>query len=383
MKILAAATVWLRRIVDIALITLILVVLAGVVLGKIVPLTGRETLAIGGRSMEPAIPVGVGRRRRARRSRAPGRRRRRLDAGGRGNAIFTHRIEAVVDRADGRYVRTKGDANPDADPTLVKASAIIGRVELSIPYMGYLLALLSIPTGVIFVVGLAATLLAIAWLLESLEPIPGADRRRGAVPSTWAATAGGPFAGPSSGPALPPLPVLRPAPGPLVLALVAPGTRTPLVRDPAGRASLERPGADRPPPVRAGPPAPVAGQASGNDARVSVHRPRRAVAFALAIGLSPLIAGAAGAASISLARFTDASTATRTVTTDTLDPPTALSATGGTTAVSLAWTPTVDTYPTGYEVRRATVSGGPYTTVATVTPRTAASTTNTPPANGT
>ena len=43
MKVLAAATVWLRRIVDIALITLILVVLAGIVLGKLVPLTGRET----------------------------------------------------------------------------------------------------------------------------------------------------------------------------------------------------------------------------------------------------------------------------------------------------------------------------------------------------
>ena len=116
---------------------------------------------------------------------------------------------------------------------------------------------------------------------------------------------------------------------------------------------------------------------------MSVRTPHRAIALALAIGLSPLIAGAAGAASISLARFTDATTATKTITTDTLDPPTALSATGGTTTVSLAWTPTVDTYPTGYEVRRATVSGGPYTTVATVTPRTAASTTNTPPANGT
>jgi signal peptidase len=236
MKILATATVWLRRIVDIALITLILVVLAGVVLGKIVPLTGRETLAIGGRSMEPAIPIGsaivvvpvdpAG-----------------LAAGdvvsmrvAEANAIFTHRIESVVDRADGRYVRTKGDANPDADPTLVKASAIIGRVELSVPYMGYLLALLSIPTGVIFVVGLAATLLAIAWLLESLEPIPGADRRRGAVPAIVSASAGEPSAGSSSGPGLPPLPVLLPAPGPLVLALVAPGTRTPLVRDLAGGA---------------------------------------------------------------------------------------------------------------------------------------------------
>jgi hypothetical protein len=127
----------------------------------------------------------------------------------------------------------------------------------------------------------------------------------------------------------------------------------------------------------------VAGSTPGIDGRVSARRPRRTVAFALAVGLSPLIAGAAGAASISLARFTDTTTATKTITTDTLDPPTALSATGGTTAVSLAWTPTVDTYAAGYEVRRATVSGGPYTTVATVTPRAAANTTNTPPANGT
>jgi signal peptidase len=234
MKILAGATVWLRRIVDIALITLILVVLAGVVLGKLVPLTGRETLAIGGRSMEPAIPLGsaivvvpvdpAG-----------------LAAGdvvsmrvAEANAIFTHRIEAVVDRPDGRYVRTKGDANLDTDPTLVKASAIIGRVELSIPYMGYLLALLSIPTGVIFVVGLAATLLAVAWLLESLEPIPGPGRRRATSPATGSTSAGAPAADHAFDPDLPP--VLRPAPGPLVLALVAPGTRTPLVRDPAGRA---------------------------------------------------------------------------------------------------------------------------------------------------
>jgi len=235
MKILGVATVWLRRIVDIALITLILVVLAGVVVGRLVPLTGRETLAIGGRSMEPAIPIG---------SAVvvvpidPA----NLAAGdvvsmrvAEANAIFTHRIEAVVDLADGRYVRTKGDANPDADPTLVKASAIIGRVELSIPYLGYLLALLSIPTGVIFVVGLAATLLAIAWLLESLEPMPGAGRRGAAVPTAGTASVAGASVQNPSDPASTP-PVLRPAPGPLVLALVAPGTRTPLVRDPAGQA---------------------------------------------------------------------------------------------------------------------------------------------------
>ena len=232
MRILGAATVWLRRIVDIALVTLILVVLAGVVLGKLVPLTGRETLAIGGQSMEPSIPLGsavvvvpvdpaslvVGDVVSMRVAEA--------------NAIFTHRVEAVVDGASGRMVRTKGDANPEADPTLVPASAIIGRVELSIPFMGYLLALLSIPSGVIFVVGLAATLLAVAWLLESLEPLPIAPT---AAPGTLQIAQRSAAVSVVAGPLGPTLPVLRPSTSAMVLQLVAPGTRTPLVRDPGGQ----------------------------------------------------------------------------------------------------------------------------------------------------
>lgn len=170
MRVLAGATVWLRRIVDIVLVVLILVVLLGVALSKVVPLTGRDSIVIGGGSMEPAIHLGsavvispV----------AP----TDLAVGdvvsmriGQAQATFTHRIVAVVDRPDGRFIRTKGDANAEPDPSLVPASAVIGRVDLAIPFAGYLMALLSLPIGVIFVIGLAAMLLAIAWLLESLEP---------------------------------------------------------------------------------------------------------------------------------------------------------------------------------------------------------------------
>jgi signal peptidase I len=92
---------------------------------------------------------------------------------------FTHRIVAVIDREDGRWIRTKGDANGAPDPTLVPATAVIGRVELVVPFAGYLLAILAVPTGVMFVLGLAATLLAVAWLLESLEPEPRLVRRPG------------------------------------------------------------------------------------------------------------------------------------------------------------------------------------------------------------
>ena len=54
---------------------------------------------------------------------------------------------------------------------------------------------------------------------------------------------------------------------------------------------------------------------------------------------------------------------------DVLDPPTALGATGGPTA-SLTWTATPDTYASGHRVLRGTASGGPYTQIAQITPRT-------------
>src|SRR5262245_4474256 len=176
MRILASSTVWLRRIVDIALIALIVVVLSGVALGKLVPLTGRQTVVIGGGSMSPAIPLGsavvIASVDPASLARGDVVSLQVSDQ----KATFTHRIVDVVDRPDGRWIRTKGDANAAPDPTLVPASAVIGRVEVAIPLMGYLIALLSLPVGVLFVVGLAATLLAIAWLLESLEPAPIAPR---------------------------------------------------------------------------------------------------------------------------------------------------------------------------------------------------------------
>jgi len=197
MRTLSRTTVIVRRVLDAVLIALIFVVLFGVILGKIVPLTGRQTIIIGGQSMEPAIhigsaiivaPVGAA----------------ELRVGdvvslraGDDNALFTHRIVEVVDRPDGRWIRTKGDANASPDPTLVHASAVVGRVQLAIPLAGYLIALLSIPTGVLFLIGLAATLLAAVWLLESLE-LDSVDRGRAQDVSTLGPGLGEPLSARSS-----------------------------------------------------------------------------------------------------------------------------------------------------------------------------------------
>src|SRR3954463_2249022 len=42
------------------------------------------------------------------------------------------RITRIVDRSDGRWVETKGDANGDVDPSIVPASAVVGRVALQL-----------------------------------------------------------------------------------------------------------------------------------------------------------------------------------------------------------------------------------------------------------
>jgi len=155
-----------RRVPALATVLLVGVVVVGVALVKGAPLVGRETIVIGGRSMEPAIAVGSAVLIRPADPLT-------LATGdivsiqvGPNRTTFTHRIVAVIDRSDGRWIRTQGDANAAPDPTLVPAAAVIGRVEAAIPLAGYLLALLSLPMGVAFVLGLAATLLTLSWLLD-------------------------------------------------------------------------------------------------------------------------------------------------------------------------------------------------------------------------
>jgi hypothetical protein len=70
---------------------------------------------------------------------------------------------------------------------------------------------------------------------------------------------------------------------------------------------------------------------------------------------------------VSLAILADQSSSTGAFSAATLQPPTGVSATGG-TSVTLSWTASTSSGATGYVVERASASGGPYSQIATVTP---------------
>lgn len=171
-----------RRFLELGLLALVLIVAFAMVLARGAALTGRTALIVGGPSMEPAVsrgaaiivePVPVD----------------SLAVGdvvsirvGPEQAVFTHRIVRFVDRSDGRWIETKGDTNATPDPSLVPVAAVLGRVVIAVPALGYVLAALSSPAGVGLVVGLAGILLALVLLLEDADP-SRADRRPAAAGS--------------------------------------------------------------------------------------------------------------------------------------------------------------------------------------------------------
>ena len=158
---------WARRAADLALILVVLIALFGVAVGRLVPLTGRSTFVVAGGSMEPTIPLGAA-------VIVEPVRPADLAVGdvvtlrsGQDHAIFTHRVIRVAELDGQVVIETKGDANDSADPSLTPASGVVGRVAVAIPFAGFLVALLSIPSGVLFVIAIGAVLLLISWLLDA------------------------------------------------------------------------------------------------------------------------------------------------------------------------------------------------------------------------
>ena len=162
---------WTRRVLDTALLLVVALSLFGIVLGRIVPLTGRSTFVVAGGSMDPTIPLGSAVIIEP------------VDAAslavgdvvslrsGAGHAVFTHRIVRTAAKDGAVWIETKGDANAAPDPSISPASDVLGRVTVSIPYAGFLVALLSIPSGVLAVIALGLLLLMLGWSLDQADEV--------------------------------------------------------------------------------------------------------------------------------------------------------------------------------------------------------------------
>ncbi|KTG30959.1 signal peptidase I [Haloferax profundi] len=76
----------------------------------------------------------------------------------------THRVVDIHERADGLYFETKGDANEDPDPALVRSDRVIGVVMFHIPWFGYVVSFAGTSLGKISLVVVPAALLAVTEL---------------------------------------------------------------------------------------------------------------------------------------------------------------------------------------------------------------------------
>ena len=159
---------------DLALVVIAIGAILASASVHLLPLLGTKLVVIAGHSMEPTIPFGA---MVLAQPAAPS----DLEIGdvvtiqaGPGRALVTHRIDRTVQRSDGAWLSLKGDANFEADPVLVPATSVVGRVVLAVPTFGRLLRVLASPGGLLTVVGVAGCL--IAWLM--LGPVR--PRRRAA-----------------------------------------------------------------------------------------------------------------------------------------------------------------------------------------------------------
>ncbi|MEE6211162.1 signal peptidase I [Salarchaeum sp. III] len=75
--------------------------------------------------------------------------------------LVTHRVIDVVERDDGRYFRTQGDANEEPDSELVPAENVVGVVRFHIPYFGYLVQFVNTSNGLLAFVVVPSVLLVL------------------------------------------------------------------------------------------------------------------------------------------------------------------------------------------------------------------------------
>jgi len=73
----------------------------------------------------------------------------------------THRIIEKTGEGNSTIYRTKGDVNEDIDPRAVRERDVIGKVRLTIPYLGYVIEFARTPLGFAFLIGIPALVIVL------------------------------------------------------------------------------------------------------------------------------------------------------------------------------------------------------------------------------
>jgi len=81
--------------------------------------------------------------------------------------LVTHRINEIV--VDQGYLITKGDANDSTDMNPVQFSAVVGKVNFHLPYLGYVSIYAKTPLGIIAVCGILIIMILIIFIPEILN----------------------------------------------------------------------------------------------------------------------------------------------------------------------------------------------------------------------
>lgn len=83
------------------------------------------------------------------------------------NTIATHRIKEIIKEENTIYYRTKGDANEIEDKKLTSYNDVIGKVEFSIPLLGFLSSFIQRPPGSYITIVIGILLIIFVFVIDS------------------------------------------------------------------------------------------------------------------------------------------------------------------------------------------------------------------------
>jgi len=86
------------------------------------------------------------------------------------DVLVTHRIVSLEARNGQAFLTTKGDANDSVDALAAPATRAVGRVDFSLPWLGYLMMWLASPLAKVGILAIAIIGFALPSVKRAAEP---------------------------------------------------------------------------------------------------------------------------------------------------------------------------------------------------------------------